>query len=131
MPDAPRFDAVTLELLGRVREVRLETTSMDGMKTHWTIIWVVTVGDEAFIRSVRGTAGHWYREAIQRPEVTVHADRASIPASAVRANDPDTVGQVSDAFRAKYGKRSPGSTASMLRPHTLETTMRLEPRDES
>jgi hypothetical protein len=61
----------------------------------------------------------------------VHAQGASIPATAVLANDPDTVQQVSEAFTAKYGKRSPGSTASMLRVPTLETTMRLEPRNES
>jgi len=129
MRGAPRFDAASLELLGHLQEIRLETASLDGTTSHRTIIWIVTVGDEAFIRSVRGPAGRWFREALQRSEVVVHAQGASIPATAVLANDPDAVQQVSDAFTAKYGKRSPGSTASMLRAHTLETTMRLEARD--
>jgi len=37
-----RFDAATLEMLGRVREGRIETTSLDGARTHRTIIWIVT-----------------------------------------------------------------------------------------
>lgn len=125
MPEA--FDTATLELLDRVREVRIETTSLDGTTTHRTIIWIVTANDQVFIRSVRGTAGRWYREARRRPDVVLHAEGSAIPAMAVLANDADTVRLVSAAFTAKYGRRSPGSTASMLRPHTLETTVRVDP----
>jgi hypothetical protein len=128
-PMARPFDAAILEMFARVREVRIETTSLDGARTHRTIIWIVTAGDEVFIRSVRGIAGRWYREARQRPEVTIHADNQAIPVVAVLANDAESVRKVSDAFEAKYGRRSPGSTASMLRPHTLETTIRLEPAE--
>lgn len=125
----PRFDATMLETLGRVREVTLETTALDGVKPHQTIIWIVVAGDDAFIRSERGEAGRWYREARAEPEIILHAGGSAIPVTAVLANDADTIEQVSEAFRQKYGKRSPGSTAAMLEPHTLETTLRLEPRD--
>ena len=80
-----------------------------------------------FVRSVNGSTARWYREAIEHPEVVLHADGAAIPATAVLANDPDSIQRVSDAFRSKYGKRSPGSTELMVQPHTLETTIRLEP----
>lgn len=123
----PRFDAATLQRLGRVREVEVETTSLDDTQTHRTVIWIVTAGDEVFIRSVRGAAARWYREARQRPAIFLHAEGIPIPVSAVLANDPDSIQRVSDAFTAKYGRQSPDSTASMLRPHTLETTLRLEP----
>jgi hypothetical protein len=123
-----RLDSATLETLDRVREVRVETAALDGTGSHRTVIWIVTVGDEAFIRSVRGTAGRWFRETMRHPDVVLHVEGAVIPVTAVLANDPDTVERVSAAFRAKYGKRSPASTESMVRPHTLETTMRVEPR---
>ncbi len=122
-----RFDAATLEMLDRVREVELETTSLDGAQTHRTIIWIVTAGDQTF-RSVRGDAGRWSREARRRPEVILHPGGPSIPVSLVPAHDPATIQQVSDAFTAKYGRRAPASTASMLRPHTMSTTMRVDPR---
>jgi hypothetical protein len=125
----PRFDGPVLQVLSRRREVEIETTSLDGVQPHRTTIWIVVVGEVAFVRSERGEAGRWYREARAEPEVILHAEGTAIPVTAVLANDAATIEQVSDAFRAKYGKWSPGSTAAMVAPHTLETTLRLDPRD--
>jgi hypothetical protein len=124
-----RFDAPTLETLGRILEVEIETTSLDGEQRHRTIIWVVVVGDQAYIRSEYAESGRWYREARSEPQVVLHGEGKAIPATAVIANDPETVDAVSDAYRAKYGDRSPDSTEAMVAPHTLEHTLRLDPRD--
>ena len=124
----PRLDAPILATLGRLREIELETTSLDGTQTHRTIIWVVTVGDQVFVRSERGAAGRWWREARQEPDVIIHADGQAIPVTAVLAADTGTVQRVSGAFTAKYRRRSAASTAAMLQPNTLETTLRLDPR---
>lgn len=88
-------------MLGRVREVEVETTSLDGAQTHRTTIWIVTSGDQAFIRSERGDAGRWYREARRRPQVILHAEGASIPVSLVLADNPESIQRASDAFTAK------------------------------
>lgn len=122
-----RFEPETLSTLETIEEIELETTTPDGGRTHRTIIWVVTVGDQVFVRSVNGSAARWYREARQTPDLILHAGDESIPVTAVLAADPGSVQRVSDAFKAKYARRSAASTASMLQPHTLETTMRLEP----
>lgn len=127
MPD--QFDPDTLENLDHVREVQIETTAVDGATIHRTTIWVVVVGEQAFIRSEYAEKGRWYRETRAQPEVILHAKGQAIPVTAVLVNDADTVTQVSDAFRAKYGKGSPASTEAMIAPHTLEHTLRLEPRD--
>jgi hypothetical protein len=121
------FDPSTLLKLRGVREVRIETTALDGSTSHRTIIWIVVVGDQPFVRSERGTAGRWYREALAQPDVTLHVDGTKVPVTAIIANDADSVQRVSGAFREKYGRRSPGSTEAMLQPHTLETTLRLLP----
>jgi hypothetical protein len=126
-----RFDESTLQMLARVREVQIETTAAAGATVHRTTIWVVVVGDQACIRSEYAEVGRWYREARAQPEVLLHADGQAIPVTAVLANDNDTVAQVSDAFRAKYGKGSPASTEAMVAPHTLAHTLRLDPRDTS
>lgn len=125
---ATRFDPDTFATLARTREIELETTSLDGSRSHRTTIWVVTAGDHVFVRSERGTAGRWYREARQAPDVVVHARDQAIPVTAVLAADADSIRQVSDAFVAKYGRSSAASTAAMVQPHTLETTLRLDPR---
>lgn len=61
------FDPDTFASLARIREIEIETTSLDGARSHRTIIWVVTVGDQVYVRSERGTAGRWYRETRQTP----------------------------------------------------------------
>ena len=124
-----RFDAETLEMLGRVREVELETTAAEGAAIHRTIIWVVVVGEGAFVRSEYAEAGRWYREARAKPEVILHAKGEAIPVTAVLVRDKRTIEQVSDAYRQKYGKRSPASTEAMVAPATLGHTLRLDPRD--
>ena len=123
------FDAETLQRLDRIREVSIETTAADGTTIHRTIIWVVVVGKAAFIRSEYAEAGRWYREARARPEVILHARDETIPVTAVLVTDRRTIEGVSDAYRDKYGKRSPASTDAMVLPSTLDHTLRLDPRD--
>ena len=124
-----RFDAITLGLLEHVQEVEIETTSLDGSQQHRTIIWVVVAGDEAYVRSEYAQAGRWYREVRSKPQVVLHAEGTAILVTAVLVNEAATIEAVSAAYRAKYGKRSPGSTEAMVAPHTLEHTLRLDPRD--
>lgn len=124
MAGPTRFDPATLSRLERVRDVRLETAALDGSRRHRTIIWIVTAADEAFIRSVRGAKGRWYREVLAEPEVILHVESEAIPGIAVPATDAESIQRVSDAFSAKYGWLSRGSTASMLRPHARDDPAR-------
>lgn len=117
------------ELLGRMDatdEVLIETTRANG-ETRRTIIWIVTDGTDAYVRSVRGARGRWYQDLVQRPEAMLTLGDDRLPVEAVPAADTLTTQLVSDLLRAKYERTSRASTASMLRPDTLETTLRLEP----
>ena len=121
------FDAETLRLLDETKEVRIETRRHEDAPVHRTIIWVVTVDGEAFVRSVRGEKGRWYREVSANPGAALQVWDRRIPVRAVPAVDETTVGAVSQAYRDKYGRASPGSTRAMLQPETLPTTLKLEP----
>jgi hypothetical protein len=121
------FDPETLRLLDETKEVRIETRRDEDAPAHRTIIWVVTVDGGVFVRSVRGEKGRWYREVSANPNAALHAGDARIPVRAVAAADPSTVERVSEAYRSKYGRTSPGSTRAMLQPETLPTTLKLEP----
>jgi hypothetical protein len=46
---------------------------------------------------------------------------------AVPVTDDATIAAVSEAYREKYGRTSPGSTRAMVQPETLPTTLELEP----
>ena len=125
MPE--RLDPAILATLAVEREVRLETTALDGTRTHLTTIWVATDQDQVFVRSVRGPAGRWFREVRRRPAAILHVSGLRIPVRAEPVADDATVKRVSDAITEKYGSRSAGSTRAMLQPHTLPTTLRLDP----
>lgn len=120
------FDAGTLSRLREARDVAIETTSPAGV-IHQAIIWIVADERDAYIRSVRGERGRWYRELRDRSEGALLIGEERIPVRAVAAVDPDSIELVSYLFEAKYGRRSRASTQSMLLPETLPTTLRLEP----
>jgi hypothetical protein len=122
------FDQATLTAFDQTAEVDIETSRADGAPVHRTTIWIVAIGDVAYVRSVRGPAGRWYRELLANPRGAVHAGETAVPVQAYPANDAATVARVSDALNQKYQARWPGPTASMLRDDVLPTTLRLEPR---
>jgi hypothetical protein len=122
-----RWPPELLALLRDLKEVDIETTAADGHTTHRAIIWVVVDDDEVFIRSWKGERGRWYREIQERPEAVLHAAGQSVSVRAEPAVDADSIRRVSDALQAKYGRSSQQSTAEMMLPATLPTTLRLLP----
>jgi hypothetical protein len=121
------FDPAVLAVWDETAEIDIETSRGDGAPVHRTTIWIVVDGSDAYVRSVRGPAGRWYRELTANPHGAVHAGGQRVPAHAVPATDPDTVARVSAAISKKYASRWQGPTAAMLREDTLPTTLRLEP----
>jgi hypothetical protein len=122
-----RFGAALIERIGTAREVEIETQRPSGGRRR-TIVWIVTDGNEVYVRSVRGSAGRWYRDLVANPDGALHVGADRIEMRATPAADPASVALVSDLFRTKYA-RSRASMESMIQPHTLETTLRLHPAD--
>jgi hypothetical protein len=118
------FKAADRALMAEAEEVDIETTLPDGT-VHRVTIWIMVDGEDVFVRSVRGRAGRWYREAVANPAVAVHVGGRRITASAIAATDPDSIERASASLRRKYGAGE--SVDSMLVPDVLDTTIRLEP----
>jgi hypothetical protein len=121
------FEPETLAMWQTTPEVEIETTRGGGAPVHRTVIWIVVDGDAAYVRSVRGPTGRWYRELTANPHGAVHAGGQRVAVDAEAANDTSTISRVSDLLREKYEQRSPGPTARMVREETLPTTLRLVP----
>ena len=121
------FPPEILDRLREAEEVDIETRRAPGAPAHRTIIWVmVDDRDRVLIRSVRGTRGRWYREAVAHPECTLSVGDSDVPVRAEPAADADRVAAASAQLAVKYvGDPSLGS---MLRADVLETTLELLPR---
>ncbi len=119
-----RFDAATLARLAAAREVEIVTR--DATDVHETTIWIVVDHeDRVLIRSVNGASARWYREARAEPDVALLLGSSRLAVRAEPASDAKRVAACSAALRAKYGGPS---LESMLRDHTLPTTLELVPR---
>ena len=121
------LDPETLDALDRTEEVQIETRRDASSPAHETVIWAVVVDGGAFVRSVRGGKGRWYREASANPDVTLRVDDRRVPVRVVPETDARTIEKVSAAIREKYGASFPGPTAAMVREEVLATTLRLLP----
>src|SRR5690242_16907458 len=84
-------------------------------------IWAVVVDGHAYVRSYRGERGAWYQRAVREGRIEIEGIEARVEPE----HDPQINERISDAFRAKYGERSPGPTAAMVTPEVVATTLRL------
>jgi hypothetical protein len=121
MPFAP----TDLAALEAAVEIEIETRAAADAPSHRTIIWVVTDGPEAFVRSVRGETARWYREAVAHPGVVLRTGSRALPARAIPAPDPVSIARTSAGLERKYA--GDPDLAPMLVPSVLPTTLRLEP----
>lgn len=122
---AARFDPALTRALATIEEVDIETSRAPERPTRRVTIWIVVVGDEVYVRSVRGPVGRWYRDARANPRAALHLGDRSVAVHAVPVTDAATIGRVSEAFRSKYAA-SPYAPP-MVRDEVLETTLRLDP----
>ncbi len=124
-----RVSAFAADVAARFRKantVTIETSSGAGKPVHRTIIWIVAdASGRAFVRSVRGHRGRWYRELVANPSGAVFVGGHRIPVRAAPA-DETGIDACSGLLREKHATAK-ASLASMLRDEVLDTTLELEP----
>jgi hypothetical protein len=118
------LDHTTLQRLDEAIEVDAVTPRRDG-STSSRPIWVVVVDGDAYVRSYHGPRGAWYRRARDDGRLTLVVNGTEIEAAAEPDTDDDVNRRVSEAYRAKYGARSPGPTETMVNSEISQTTLRL------
>lgn len=118
------LDDAMLEALDRTAEIDIETPRRDGSLSRRPI-WVVVVDGEAYVRSWLGARGAWYRRARADGRAAIGVEGRTIEIGLEPAEDEESNRRVSQAFEAKYGRRSPGSTKEMVAPEVSATTLRL------
>jgi hypothetical protein len=110
-----------VERLDTAREVHVEAPRKQ------VPIWSVVVDGVPYIRSYHGEAGAWYRRALRNGRVVIDG----VPYVVEPERDPAVNERVSQAFRDKYGARSPRPTEAMVSPEVVATTLRLSAAEPS
>jgi hypothetical protein len=116
-----------LSKIGNAEELQITSLRLDGTLRKPVIIWVVRVGDDLYVRSVKGSAGLWYRGTQVRHEGRIWAGGVEKNVTFVDVSDPAINAQVDAAYLSKY-RRYPQYVAPMVVSASQATTIRLVPR---
>jgi hypothetical protein len=119
---ADPFDPTTLNALRDADEVAIRTSANP---QRAIVIWAVAVDAGVYARSFRGPGAKWYAAAIADGRATLELDGRAWPVGVTPVTDAATIGQVSQAYLAKYAT-SPYAK-DMVRAEILPTTVRLDP----
>ena len=119
-----RLDRTALGLLDEAVEVEMRTPRRDGSISSRPI-WIVVVEGDAYVRSYYGPGAAWYRRIRADGRAALGVAGSLIEVAGEPIDDDALDGRISAAFRAKYGRRSPGPTAGMVSPAAAATTLRL------
>ena len=120
------WNPTELERIASDREIEVSSLREDGALTKPVTIWAVRVGDDLYVRSVRGAAGDWYKCAEQRHEGRIEADTTAVDVTFEDA--PHQLDEeIDEAYKVKYGYPS-DPVDSITTDAARATTIRVLPR---
>lgn len=122
------WDTTELERVGRATELELAARRADDTLSRYTVMWVVRVGSDLYVRSAYGPDSTWYRRALR-------SGRARIRAGGVErdvvfdhlAPDDHVHGEIDAAFHAKYDRYGRQIVATVVGSDAAAVTLRLDP----
>jgi hypothetical protein len=118
------WTAEELDKIGAADELEIAALRPDGTLRPTTIIWVVRVGDELYVRSYRGRRGGWFRSVLQRPEGLIRAAGLTRDVAFQEPDDADHAA-IDQAYRTKYARYARSYVDPMVSPDATAATLRL------
>jgi hypothetical protein len=88
-------------------------------------IWVVSSGDDLYVRSVNGRSSSWFRGAQERHEARVRAGGVEKDVRLVETDALDD--ELDDAYRAKYHRYTARIVDSITSAGARAATLALVP----
>ena len=129
MPDTDNWTNDEFSRLGSEDEIHVLSIRPDGTARKPVTTWMVTDGDQVYVRSVKGTEGTWYRHvrATDLAHVTARGVAADVSVEDASA-DAGLGNRLDTAYRTKYQRYAQRIVDSVLTPAAKESTLRLMPR---
>ena len=115
-----------LALIGAADEIVVAPDRADHTPGPAVPIWVVRVGDELYVRSVRGSSGGWYRRAHGNGHGRIRSSREEFRVRFREVARPELRAQIDEAYRVKYGRYGKSLVTSMTSDSVAQTTLQLE-----
>ena len=122
------WTADELERIEAADELEIASLRSDGTLSSRRTIWLVRVGDDLYVRSVKGRTSDWFRGTQRRHEGRIRAGGIEKDVTFVEA-DADLEAQIDDAYRQKYRRYAKSIVDSTLTPQARSATLKLVPRE--
>ena len=116
-----------LSKIGDAEELLIATLRRDGTLRRPVIIWVVRLGDDLYVRSVKGREGGWFPGVLSQHAGHIQAGGVEKDVAFIEAPDPALNERIDAAYQAKY-RRYPTSVDDINSPAARAATIRLAPR---
>jgi hypothetical protein len=116
-----------LAKIGDAEEVQVASRGRDGKLGKPVTVWAVRQGDDLYLRSVRGSGGHWFRGTQETHQGWIRAGGLHQDVTFVDA-DHDIDEAVDAAYRAKYRRYAGSILNSVLTPAARSSTLKLVPQ---
>ena len=117
-----------LTTIGAADELEIASLRDDGTLRKPVTIWVVRLGDDLYVRSVRGRGSAWFRGTQVRHEGHIQSGGVEKDVTFVEETDPGINDQVDAALRTKYRRYDARYVDPMLIPEARAATIKLVPR---
>jgi hypothetical protein len=117
-----------LNTIGAEEELIIAGLRTDDTLRKPVVIWVVRIGDDLYVRSVKGHAGAWFRGVQERHAGHIQTGGVDKDVILEDIADADLNAQIDAAFLSKY-RRYPSDAALMVTPEARSTSLKLIPRN--
>lgn len=117
-----------LKSIESAEELDLSSLRKDGTLRSPVTMWVVRVGKNLYVRSVKGRTGPWFCGTQTRREGFISSGGVEKDVTFFDEPDPTVNGQIDAAYRQKYRRYPKEYVDACVTPEARASTLKLEPR---
>lgn len=125
MPTGPTFPQDVVEAFRRAKILGVRAGSVH----RFTAVWVVVVGERAFVRSWNDKSTGWFRAFLAEAEGSVQLEGRELPVRATVARSQRVREAVTAAYAEKYNTKGSQRWVDGFRDLSrVKTTLEITPR---
>ena len=117
-----------LSRIGKAEELQIASLRRDGTLRNPVTIWVVRVGDDLYVRAVKGRTGPWFRGTQTRHAGRIHSGGVEKDVLFMDETNPDINERIDAVYREKYSRYPKDYVDACLTPLARAATLELVPR---
>lgn len=116
-----------LEKISAAEELDLSSLRPDDTLRSPVTMWVVRVGNDLFVRAVKGPSGPWFRGTQSRHAGRIRSGGVEKDIQCADENDPTVNEKIDAAYRQKYRRYPKLYIDACLTPQARAATIMLIP----